>query len=141
MLPREDNCVTLNLISKDRWGIPIPRISSTFSDNEIEMVADQTQQLSKMVEAAGYDIVWTGKLSTPGASMHEVGTARMGFDRRSSVLNPYNQCWDAPNLFVTDGAAFTSAGFQNPTLTMMAITGRACHFIAGELSRNGFNNE
>jgi hypothetical protein len=138
VLPRESNRVTLNYESKDRWGIPIPRISCAFSDNEIEMVADQAQQLSEMVRAAGYEVVWTGKLSTPGASMHEVGTARMGFDRRLSVLNPYNQCWDVPNLLVTDGAAFTSAGFQNPTLTMMAITGRACHYIAGELNRSGF---
>ena len=102
------------------------------------MAADQAQQISKMVEAAGYDVTWTGKLSTPGSSIHEVGTARMGSDRRSSVLNPYNQCWDVPNLFITDGAAFASAGFQNPTLTMMAITGRACHYIASELKRGEF---
>ena len=134
MLPREENCVNLSNL-KDRWGIPVPRIDCTYSENELEMVADQVHQLSEMVQVAGYDVVRIEKLSVPGSSMHELGTARMGFDRLFSVLNPYNQCWDVPNLFVTDGAAFASAGFQNPTLTIMAITGRACHYMARELRR------
>lgn len=140
VLPRKENCVVLDAAAKDRWGIPVPQINCTYSDNELEMVADQAEQLSQIVHAAGYEPVERFSLATPGSSMHEVGTARMGADPRFSVLNHYNQCWDIPNLFVTDGAAFASAGFQNPTLTMMAITGRACHHVASELRRGQFES-
>lgn len=68
----------------------------------------------------------------PGHCIHEVGTARMGTDAKSSVLNRYNQSWDIPNLFVTDGAVWVSSGCQNPTLTMMAVTVRACDYIVNE---------
>lgn len=138
MLPRETNRVTLSSSPKDKWGIAVPQISCTYSENELEMVADQTEQISRIAEAAGYDIVWRGALAKPGTSMHELGTARMGADPRSSVLNSYNQCWELSNLLVTDGAAFASTGFQNPTLTMMAITSRACHHLADQFRRGEF---
>jgi choline dehydrogenase-like flavoprotein len=73
--------------------------------------------------------------STPGLFVHEVGGARMGTDPRSSVLNPFCRCWDVSNVFVTDGACWPSAGWQNPTLTEMAITARACDHAVSELKK------
>jgi choline dehydrogenase-like flavoprotein len=86
-----------------------------------------------MVTEAGFEITRTSEvLAPPGLCIHEVGTARMGNDSKSSVLNKFNQSWDVKNLFVTDGACFVSIGCQNPTLTMMALTARACDHIAEE---------
>jgi choline dehydrogenase-like flavoprotein len=83
-----------------------------------------------MLEAAGAkNIVMSGERSTPGFGIHEMGTARMGADPRNSVLDKWNQTHDIPNLFVTDGSAFPSVGCANPTLTMMALTVRACERI------------
>ncbi len=139
MLPRASNCVRLSERLRDKWGVPAALIGCVFSENEIEMAADQAQQLVAMVEQAGYEVSWKcTALAEPGMALHELGTARMGVDRDTSVLNRYNQCWDVPNLFVTDGAAFPSSGFQNPTLTMMALTGRACRYIAGQLGSGHF---
>ncbi len=98
------------------------------------MAADQLRCLQEMIEAAGWRIHTTyPDLAAPGSSIHEIGTARMGDDPSSSVLNPHNQCWDVKNLFVTDGSCFPSGGFQNPTLTMMALTVRACDYIVERL--------
>jgi choline dehydrogenase-like flavoprotein len=138
-IPRRHNHITASATLKDRWGIPAPRISCEFAENEIEMAKDQAEQLRSMMSQAGFDIVHVSGLGTPGASIHELGSARMGSARESSVLNPNNQVWDVPNVFVTDGAAFPSAGFQNPTLTMMALTGRACRYIGHELRRGSFD--
>ena len=89
-----------------------------------------------MAEAAGFEIsVANPFLASPGLCIHEVGTARMGNDPKASVLNRFNQSWDVKNLFVTDGACFVSIGCQNPTLTMMAITVRACDYIVDEMKR------
>lgn len=135
VLARGSNFVTLSATQKDRWGIPVPHIEFTFSDNELEMSIDQAEQIGEIIRAAGYDVIRSQAMAPPGSSMHEVGTARMGEDPKSSTLNSYGQCWDVPNVFVADGAAFVSAGFQNPTFTMMAIAGRASHYIAAELKR------
>jgi choline dehydrogenase-like flavoprotein len=90
-----------------------------------------------MFHEAGFQTVFaSGRLSNPGLAIHEVGTARMGNDPKKSVLNQYNQMWDAKNVFVTDGSCFVSQGCQNPTLTMMAITVRACDYIK-EHYKNG----
>jgi len=131
MLTRPENEVVLG-DTKDRWGIRVPRISCRLSDNELEMARDQARQVTEILQCAGYDLEECSDLGAPGCSIHEVGTARMGSCRNTSILNPHNQCWVVPNLFVTDGAAFPSVGFQNPTLTMMALTGRACDHIARE---------
>jgi choline dehydrogenase-like flavoprotein len=89
-----------------------------------------------MARAAGWEILSSEPdLASPGLCIHEVGTARMGADPKTSVLNKFNQSWDVKNLFVTDGACFVSQGCQNPTLTMMAITVRACDYIAEEYKR------
>jgi choline dehydrogenase-like flavoprotein len=136
MLPRKENRVTINRNVKDAWGIPVAHIECTHSDNEREMAKDQIETLREMVTAAGWNIQWENpNLGTPGLCIHEVGTARMGNDPKTSVLNQFNQSWDVKNLFVTDGSCFVSMGCQNPTLTMMAITVRACDYIADELKK------
>jgi glucoside 3-dehydrogenase (cytochrome c) catalytic subunit len=136
MLPRAENRVTVNRNVKDAWGIPVAHIDCQYSDNEREMAKDQLETMKEMVTAAGWQILWTnGSLSNPGLCIHETGTARMGTDQKKSVLNKFNQLWDAGNVFVTDGAAFVSQGCQNPTLTMMAITVRACDYLAEEMNR------
>jgi choline dehydrogenase-like flavoprotein len=86
-----------------------------------------------MATEAGFEITSVSATpAPPGLCIHEVGTARMGDDPKTSVLNRFNQSWDVKNLFVTDGACFVSSGCQNPTLTMMAITVRACDYIVDQ---------
>jgi choline dehydrogenase-like flavoprotein len=136
MLPRETNRVTINKNKKDAWGIPVAHIDCQYSDNERAMAKDQFATLTEMAEAAGFKITGGNpNLVNPGLCIHEVGTARMGNDAKSSVLNPHNQLWDAKNVFVTDGACFVSQGCQNPTLTMMAITVRACEYLVNEMKK------
>jgi choline dehydrogenase-like flavoprotein len=97
------------------------------------MARDQVETLSEMAHEAGFEVHWKGsRLANPGLCIHEVGTARMGTDPKKSVLNKFNQSWDVKNVFVTDGASFVSQGCQNPTLTMMALTVRACDYIVDQ---------
>jgi choline dehydrogenase-like flavoprotein len=137
-LPHFENRVTINKDVRDAWGIPVVHIDMSFGDNEDKMVRDMGDAAAEMLEAAGArEIeVMRGPVSTPGAMIHEAGTARMGNDPKTSVLNRFNQAWDVRNLFVTDGACFVSSGYQSPTLTMMAITARACDYLINEM-RNG----
>ncbi|MCI0490151.1 MAG: GMC family oxidoreductase [Blastocatellia bacterium] len=136
MLPRKENRVTVNKDAKDAWGIPVAHIECTHSDNEREMARDEIETLREMAHEAGFEIRYQNtRLAPPGLCIHEVGTARMGDDPKTSVLNKFNQSWDVKNLFVTDGACFTSQGCQNPTLTMMAITARACEYIIDEYKK------
>jgi choline dehydrogenase-like flavoprotein len=136
-LARRENHVRLNEAVVDAWGIPVLHIEAAFGDNEREIVKDMGDTAAEMLNAAGArDIhVNYGPTSTPGILIHEVGTARMGNDPKKSVLNKFNQAHDVKNLFVTDGACYVSSGNQNPTLTMMAITSRACDYIADEYKR------
>ena len=123
MLPRYENRVSINKDRKDAWGIPVAHIECAYSDNEREMAKDQLETMKEMVTAAGWEIQYANPgLSKPGLCIHEVGTARMGADPKTSVLNKFNQSWDVKNLFITDGSCFVSQGCQNPTLTMMALT-------------------
>jgi choline dehydrogenase-like flavoprotein len=133
-LARRENRVTLNKNVVDAWGIPVVHIECAFGDNERAMVKDMGDTAAEMLEAAGAKDVRAshGPTSTPGILIHEVGTARMGDDPKTSVLNKFNQAWDVKNLFVTDGACYVSSANQNPTLTMMAITARACDYIVQE---------
>lgn len=136
MLPRFENRVTINKNKVDAWGIPVLHIECTHADNEAAMAADAFECAKEMALAAGAEI--TSEIrnpSPPGFCIHEVGTARMGADKKTSVLNQWNQSWDVKNLFVTDGACFTSIGYANPTLTMMAITARACDYIVEEAKK------
>lgn len=136
VLPRFENQVTLHEERTDAWGVPIAHIECAYGENEERMAADQLRCLLEMAEAAGLEVEQEhAQLAPPGRSVHEMGTARMGSDPQSSVLNPHNQSWDVPNLFITDGACFVSGGYQNPTLTMMALTVRACEYATTAFER------
>lgn len=135
-LPRFESRVSLDSVKKDAWGIPIARIACRYGENERRMAVDQVEQLQEMAAAADLEVETVhAELSPPGLSIHEMGTARMGSDPSNSVLNPHNQAWEVRNLFVTDGSCFPSGGFQNPALTLMALTVRACETAVGLLKR------
>ena len=105
-------------------------------ENERRMRRDMMNDMAEMLEAAGVSEVRVfDNISFPGMGIHEMGTARMGRDPKTSVLNAHNQVWDAPNVFVTDGACMTSAACVNPSLTYMALTARASAFAVEELKR------
>ncbi len=137
MLPRAENRVTLRRDRTDAWGIPILRIDCAFSDNEQAMRRHMLASAEEMVHAAGGRIDGPPRYFEPGGFVHEVGTARMGRSPKDSVLNGFMQCWDAPNVFVMDGAAWPSGAWQNPTFTMMALAGRACDHLASALRTEG----
>ena len=126
MLPRPDNRVTLS-DNKDSFGIPTLNIYCTHSEYERTMATYQARALRELAEYCGAQITTDiDQLAPPGSTIHECGSARMGEDPKTSVLNPQNEMWETPGLFVTDGASFPSQGIQNPTLTIMALTARAC---------------
>ena len=130
VLPALENRVLLERAKADAWGVPIVRIEYSYGQNERRMARDALENLKAFAAVAGFEIDKTSEdLLPPGTSAHEMGTERMGRDPDTSVLNSLNQSCDVSNLFVTDGACFPSAGYQNPTLTMMAITVRACRYI------------
>jgi glucoside 3-dehydrogenase (cytochrome c) catalytic subunit len=136
MLPREDNRATAHPTLVDAWGIPSLHIDCRWGENELAIHRDMNVTAAELLEAAGArNVEPSGGPSTPGGTNHEMGTARMGRDPKTSVLNQWNQSWDVPNLFVTDGAAMTSSGCQNPSLTYMALTARACHYAVEQLKR------
>ena len=126
MLPDRRNRVWLDKKRKDQWGIPILNIDCEHRENEQAMIKAMSTDAVEMLEAAGLeDIRTSSRLAPPGLLIHEMGTARMGNDPSTAVLNGFNQAHDVPNLFVTDGAAMTSSACQNPSLTYMALTARA----------------
>lgn len=136
MLPRFENHVTLDHDDLDQWGIPTLQISCSFSDNEISMIDSMASEIGEMLDAAGVKNVHTyNEKLAPGFCIHEMGTARMGKDPRESVLNAFNQAHDVPNLFVTDGSCMTSSACQNPSITYMALTARACDYAVEQLKR------
>lgn len=135
-LARKENFVELDKNRVDAWGIPVLKVTASWSDNEKKLWEDGRQQAAEMLEAAGAkEVKLNGTYSVPGFCIHEIGTARMGNNSKTSVLNKYAQAHDVENIFVTDGAAWVSSGCQNPTLTMMAITVRACDYILKEYSK------
>jgi len=135
-LPRSDNRVTLHPTLKDKWGIPALHVQCTFGPNERAMMQDMQIAAAEVLEAAGAtDIETFNDDLPPGLCIHEMGTARMGHDPKTSVLNRWNQCHDVPNLFVTDGACMTSSANQNPSITYMALTARACDYAVRQLRR------
>lgn len=132
-LSQYDNHVVLNKDRRDAWGVPTIDIRFDWSENDKALWRESRIQAAEMLEATGHKGVFMmGEPSVGGSAIHEVGTARMGSDRRKSVLNTWTQAHDVDNVFVTDGAAWVSIGCQNPTLTMMAITARAAGYIAEE---------
>jgi choline dehydrogenase-like flavoprotein len=136
MLPYHENKMTLNKDKKDKWGLPTVTFDCEIKDNEKKMRKDMINDAKEIFEAAGVKNVNTydGDFA-PGMGIHEMGTARMGRDPKTSVLNGNNQVWDAPNVFVTDGACMTSASCVNPSLTYMALTARAADFAVKELKK------
>jgi len=129
-LARWDNFCEIDSSLNDAWGIPALRISMTHGANEVAMMRDAGVSAAEMLEAAGAkDIQVRTSFDLPGMAVHEVGTARMGNDPKKSVLDRWNQTHDVNNLFVMDGACFVSSACQNPTLTMMALTVRACDHL------------
>jgi len=136
VLPDHRNKVYLNNEVKDKWGLPVLEFDATIRDNELKMRKDMASEMAAMLEASGVkNVVAYDSEYALGMGIHEMGTARMGRDPKTSVLNAHNQVWDAPNVFVTDGAAMTSASCVNPSLTYMALTARAADFAVEELKR------
>ena len=136
ILPYHDNKISLDKTKKDKWGLPVLAMDCEIRDNEKKMRKDMMEDAKEMLEAAGVkDAVTYDNGYAMGMGIHEMGTARMGKDPKTSVLNKHNQVWDAPNVFVTDGACMTSAACQNPSLTYMALTARAAAFAVDELKK------
>jgi choline dehydrogenase-like flavoprotein len=136
MLPHVDNKVTLDFQKKDKWGMPTLQIDCRWRDNEDKMVPDAITQAQEMMENAGITVVAAyDNHQNPGLAIHEMGTARMGRDPKTSVLNGFNQIHSCKNVFVTDGASMSSSACQNPSLTYMAMTARAADFAVKELKK------
>jgi choline dehydrogenase-like flavoprotein len=164
MLPHYENSVTLDPRKKDAWGIPAPHINISLAENERTLLRCELDTIKEMVGKAGWNIDFAGSAlglddpdnilphSNPierylfrsgfrkslgmGAAIHECGGAKMGSDPKKSVLNAHNQCWDAPNVFVTDPACFASNGTCGPVLTIMALSMRAADYIANEYGKS-----
>ncbi|HEY1216770.1 MAG TPA: GMC family oxidoreductase [Bryobacteraceae bacterium] len=135
-LPYYSNQVTLDSIKKDKWGMPLIKIDFQYHENENAMQKDVADSTREMLERAGCKNINGYNHPQPGGSaVHEMGTARMGRDPKTSVLNAFNQMHDVPNIFITDGSCMTSSATQNPSLTYMALTARACEFAVAEMKK------
>ncbi|PRY87494.1 GMC oxidoreductase [Mongoliibacter ruber] len=136
ILPYHENTIKLSKDVKDKWGLSVLEMNAEIKENEKKMRVDMMNDAAEMLEAAGLKNVNSFDAGyTFGQGIHEMGTARMGRDPKTSVLNGNNQVWDAKNVFVTDGACMTSAAAQNPSLTYMALTARAADFAVSELKK------
>jgi choline dehydrogenase-like flavoprotein len=135
-LPYQDNRATLNTNQKDKWGRNTLTVDCEFKDNEKAMQQDMATSVAEMLDAAGYKNVKPYvNTSFPGNANHEMGTARMGRDPKTSVLNGFNQMHAVKNVFITDGSCMASTACVNPSLTYMALTARACDYALKELNR------
>jgi choline dehydrogenase-like flavoprotein len=136
-LPYHENKVTLDKSRKDKWGLNILAMDIEYKENERNMRKDMLEDAKEMLEVGGVKNV-TGRDGdgTLGRGIHEMGSARMGLDPKTSVLNKWNQVWDAPNVFVTDGSFMVSSACPNPSLTYMAMTARAANYAVEELKKN-----
>jgi len=135
-LPYHENKITLDKTVKDKWGLPVLSFDAELKENELKMRKDMLEDAKEMLTAIGVKNVQGGD-SNPylGRGIHEMGTARMGKDPKTSVLNKWNQVWDAQNVFITDGSFMASAACQNPSLTYMAFTARAADHAVSELKK------
>jgi choline dehydrogenase-like flavoprotein len=136
ILPYHENRVTLDRTRKDKYGMPVLSFDATLKQNELAMRKDMANDAAEMLEAAGYRNVrtWDNEMGI-GLGIHEMGTARMGRDPKTSVLNQWNQVHACKNVYITDGSCMTSAACQNPSLTYMALTARAANHAVEELKR------
>jgi choline dehydrogenase-like flavoprotein len=136
MLPHADNRVTLNTNIRDKWGMPTLDIDCQFRENEEAMLKDVFTSVSEMFEKAGLkDISTYDSGESPGRGIHEMGTARMGRDPKTSMLNGFNQMHAIKNVFVTDGSSMASTAWQNPSVTYMALTARAVDYCVKEMKK------
>ena len=136
-LPYYENKITLDQNTKDSWGLPLVKIDFSFHENEKNMMKDIQKTSGEMLDKAGFKDINIFNYSQPGgATVHEMGTARMGHDPKTSVLSKFNQLHDVKNVFITDGSCMTSSACQNPSLTYMALTARACDFAVKEMKKN-----
>jgi choline dehydrogenase-like flavoprotein len=140
ILPYHDNKISLHPTKKDKWGLPVLDMDCELKENEKEMRKAIVKEAHDMLDASGVKSIntWDNGHAI-GHGIHEMGTARMGKDSKTSVLNQHNQVWDAPNVFVTDGSCMVSSACQNPSLTYMALTARAADFAVNELKKNSFS--
>ncbi len=135
-VPRFENHVRINKAVTDAWGIPVLHIDVKDSDNELNMAKDAANTMEELFKSAGWEILSkTDKFYPPGYSIHEVGTCRMGDNPKISVLNKWNQSHDIKNLFVVDGSAFVTCGWQNPTMTIVSLSMRASEYLAEQMSQ------
>lgn len=137
-LPYETNRVTLDKEQKDQWGLPLVRVNFEFGENEKAMVDDQKRHAEEMLEKAGFKNIRSFYYNTTGGrAVHEMGTARMGKDPKTSVVNGFNQLHEVPNVYITDGSFMSSSSCINPSLTYLAFTARACAHAVEELKKGG----
>jgi choline dehydrogenase-like flavoprotein len=137
ILPYHENRVTIDRTRKDKHGMPVLSFDATLKENERAMREDMANDAAEMLEAAGYrNVIVSDNDYGIGVGIHEMGTARMGRDPKTSVLNAWNQVHACKNVFVTDGSCMTSSACQNPSLTYMALTARATNHAVEELKRN-----
>lgn len=136
VLGRYENHVRIDKDKVDAWGIPVLHVETKYTDNEYNMAKDAVTVGCAVAEAAGFEVLSKNEVpNPPGYSIHEVGTCRMGDDSKHSVLNKWSQSHDHKNLFVVDGAGFTSSGWQNPTMTILSLSMRASEYLAGEMRK------
>lgn len=135
-LPYHDNKISLSGAATDEWGMPLLEIDAEYKANELSMTKDMISTAMEMLDTLNFKNITDKKeLRNIGLNIHEMGTARMGRDPKTSVLNKNNQVWGAENVFVTDGSCMTSSACQNPSLTYMALTARAADYAVNELKK------
>jgi choline dehydrogenase-like flavoprotein len=137
ILPDPNNRFVLSQSAKDKWGLPVLEFEANFGSNELKMREDMMHDAAEMLEAAGFKNInqYNSDKTHIGLGIHEMGTARMGRDPKTSILNKHNQVHEVKNVFMTDGAAMASASCVNPSLTYMALTARAADFAVSELKK------
>ena len=135
-IPKEKSQVTLDENKVDEWGIPLLKIDLDYDENDEKMIKDFFEQFTEMYEKAGFSkIRIKDNKQAPGLDIHEMGGVRMGKDPKTSLLNKWNQLHSCKNVYVTDGACMTSTSTQNPSLTYMALTARACDHAVKNLKK------
>jgi choline dehydrogenase-like flavoprotein len=133
---RYENHVRINKDVVDKWGIPVLHIEARDTDNEHNLRRDAANTIEEWFHEAGWEIICkTDQVNPPGYSIHEVGTCRMGNDPKKSVLNKWSQSHDVKNVFVVDGASFVTAGWQNPTMTILSLSMRASEYLADQMNQ------
>lgn len=137
VLPYYENKISLDHNNLDQWGLPLVKVHFEYGANEMAMMEHMTKTSEEVLKKAGFENVGSYRNSPPpGSAVHEMGTARMGNDPKTSVLNKYNQMHDVKNVFITDGSCMTSSACQNPSLTYMALTARACKYAIEQFKSN-----